>query len=42
MNPLDGPRALVFGLLFGIVFWAVLLFGVCTVSNGIRPLGSLP
>jgi len=28
-----GPRALVFGCLFGIVFWAVVLFGVLIVST---------
>lgn len=30
---LAGPRAIVFGCLFGVLFWAALLFAVCTISE---------
>jgi len=40
---LNGLRMLVWGCLFGLLFWAALLFAVCTISgDSIRPLGSLP
>jgi hypothetical protein len=38
-DPMSGPRGLVYGCLFGLIIWAVLIFGVCTVTQGIRPFG---
>ena len=38
---LNGPRALTFGCLGGLLFWAVLLFGIAMVGDAARPFGGV-
>lgn len=37
MHQLSGPRALTLGCLFGVLFWAAILLGVCAVSEADEP-----